>query len=352
MKLTDLAAAVDREMAAQDAGAATGDAVLKGDGYKLVVQNMTSTAFDIVKQRAKESEWLEGGERPRRLNIGLGQANVLCQMKYAERLAFIAEGLPLILDSARDLWAAGRQLVDAPRSANVLEGHAEEEAAKILILMDIVRCPPNLVSSRAGTMVKWFYDHLARLIYAKAVSWRATDVAYLREAVDRSRQAHYVEGNYGEYIMPNDEIYGRESRLYVDIEVQEDDHIPWSVPRGYQGPRFFDDTPVLRLANAMLALGMFSPAGLRATSEVWGKADFTNERTGCESDALIWELLERLDREKLFTEAAEDKHVSTLRGHWQLPMYHIDFSMVTVPLDELQRERDRLLWREIGDVPY
>ena len=83
----------------------------------------------------------------------------------------------------------------------------------------------------------------------------------------------------------------------------------------------------------MAALGIFSPAGLRATSEVFGKADFTDERSGAESDALIWELLERLEREKLFTEAAADKHVSTLRGHWQLPMYHVDFSMVTMPLD-------------------
>ena len=261
-------------------------------------------------------------------------------MKYAERIDFIAEGLPLLLNSARELWDAGQQLKDAPRAANVLEGHAEQEAAKILILLDIVRCPKPLIASRVGTMVKWFYDHLARLIYAKSVSWSAPSIKDLRSYVDDLRKAHYVEGDYGEYIMPNDEIYGREARLYVDIEAQEEGYVGWSVPHGSRGPRFFDDMPILRLANAMSALGMFTPQGLRATAEVWGSVDFEDARTGVESAALIW---------KLLTDSAEDKHVATLR-RWQLPMYHLDFSMIGVPLEVLERERERLLYNEMG--PY
>lgn len=290
--------------------------------------------------------------KPSKLDIGLRNANRLCRMRHAERLDFIADGLPLLLDSAREMWAAARQLKDSPRAANVLESHAEEEGAKILILLDLVRCPKALVGSCAGPMVRWFYDHLARLIYAKAVSWSATDVAYLRKAVNDSRKAHYVEGDYGEYIMPNDEIYGRESKLYVDIEAQEEGYLGWSVPRGSTLFGHFGDPPVLRLAEAMSALGIFTPKGLRATSEVWGKVDFTDARTGCESDALIQELLERADREKLFTAAAENRHVGTLRQAWQLPMYHLDFSMIAVPRDELKRERDRLLSNETGADYY
>jgi hypothetical protein len=54
----------------------------------------------------------------------------------------------------------------------VLKGFAEEEAAKILILVDAVRCPPKLISSKLKRIVGWFYDHLARLIYAEAVAWK------------------------------------------------------------------------------------------------------------------------------------------------------------------------------------
>jgi hypothetical protein len=103
-----------------------------------------------------------------------------------------------------------------------LVNHAEEEAAKILIVMDIVRRPQKLCASKLGPMVKWFYDHLARLIYANAASWKPMHVTQLREYVDDMRKAHYLEEEFGEYILPNREIFSRESNLYADIEAYED----------------------------------------------------------------------------------------------------------------------------------
>ena len=116
--------------------------------------------------------------------VGLSQAHRLCQMPQSERLAFIADGLPIMLASARGFWQAAKQLDGQVREAVVLARHSEEEAAKVLILMDIVRCPKRLVSSKIGSMVKWFYCHLTRLIYAEAVSWKPNDVTELRRYVD------------------------------------------------------------------------------------------------------------------------------------------------------------------------
>ena len=59
----------------------------------------------------------------------------------------------------------------------MLEGYAKEEAAKILILVDAVRCPPKLIASKLNRIVGWFYDHLARLIYAEAATGRPTKAA-------------------------------------------------------------------------------------------------------------------------------------------------------------------------------
>jgi hypothetical protein len=67
-----------------------------------------------------------------KLNFGLGQARILCRTPTNERLDLIAEGLPIILESARGFWTASEQLADKPREADVLEGFTEEEAAKIL----------------------------------------------------------------------------------------------------------------------------------------------------------------------------------------------------------------------------
>ncbi len=151
------------------------------------------------------------------------QAKRLCQLPQQQRLDFIAEGLPIILDSAQGFWAASQKLEDLPREAKVLEGFAEEEAAKILILVDAVRCPPKLISSKLNRIIGWFYDHLARLIYADAVSWKPMNFTQLREYVDRQRRGHYVEGYAGEYIMPNWAVYERESGLYADVEAYQDD---------------------------------------------------------------------------------------------------------------------------------
>lgn len=86
-------------------------------------------------------------------NSGLRQATRLCQMRYDDRLTFLAEGLPIILKSSRGFWAASQQIKEISREADVLKNHAEEEAAKILIIMDMVRCPKKLCASKMGAMV-------------------------------------------------------------------------------------------------------------------------------------------------------------------------------------------------------
>ena len=142
----------------------------------------------------------------------------------------------------------------------MLEGYAEEEAAKILILVDAVRCPPKLVASRLNKIVGWFYNHLARLIYAEAVSWKPTHLAELREYVDRQRRGHYLEGNAGEYIAPNWAVYQRESLLYADIEAYQDGKLEWSSPRDPAYGHFGSFRPPRATRRRGLEqVGMFTP---------------------------------------------------------------------------------------------
>ena len=68
-----------------------------------------------------------------KLNIGLRRGNILCEMKYDDRLAFIGEGLPIVLESARGFWQASQHLRSSDREATVLHDHAVEEAGKYLI---------------------------------------------------------------------------------------------------------------------------------------------------------------------------------------------------------------------------
>jgi hypothetical protein len=82
------------------------------------------------------------------------------------------------------------------------------------------------------------------------------------------------------------------------------------------------------------------------------RLEFVDAQDFSDSRRLTRELLGRLDREGLFTEAAEDRHVDTLFNTWQMPMYNLEFTLVHVPLEELRRQRDNLFYAEVGSDYY
>ena len=281
-------------------------------------------------------------------NIGVGQAKVLCQMSHNERLRFISDGLPVILQSAQGYWQASHKLKKHPREASVLLGNATEEAAKILILMDAIRCPDKIVSSKIGKIVSWFYNHLARLIYAEAVYWNPTNTRELREYVDRQRLSHSVDGQLGEFIFPNWSLYTRESQMYADVFRENDQSPSWQEPSLYLSEITSFKPLVIELTEVMSALGMFKYEGLVAISDIWKKKTFSENEDSRDARYLTRLLLDRLVEENLPTEDANQTDAKVLFKNWQLPMYDFDFSLINVSIEELNQEQDRMLYSQIG----
>ena len=289
-------------------------------------------------------------DNEKQLNTGLKRARLLCQKQPEELLAFLAEGLPKILASAQGYWQASNQLKDMPREAGALRGLSEEEAAKILIMMDAVRCPSKLRSSKLGEITRWFYDHRTRLIYANAATWNADNIKQLREYVDEEQLSHKLEGIFGELIIPNWIDYEREGLLYVDIFSSEGGELEWNSPE-IVSPLIPGYVPKsLLVAEAMAAVGIFTFQGLKATSDIWGQMIFTNTEKYWEAIQLTKMLLERLAEENLMGETTVmQKHVNTLINYWQMPMYDFNFGTISVSVDEVNEMRARMLWAEIGD---
>lgn len=281
---------------------------------------------------------------------GNRRADILTQLSQRDRLAFIAEGLPIIAASAHSFWDAVQHLEQGSREQNVLEGFAIEEAAKVLILMDLVRCPSKHIARRVKGIVKTFYDHLSRMIYADAQCWRPVDVTELQTYVDRERQGHYLEGYVGEYIVPNWKLYSRESTMYADIEVHEDGKPQWSAPCGNGSSlQMFGGPPLpFLLIEAMTALGMFTGKGVRIVHQVWQRLDFTDTQHFDDHRRLFREMLEKLIAANLPSDDATDDHVWQLNSHWQMPMYNLQFGRVAVDLEVLEAEREAALWHEVG----
>jgi hypothetical protein len=114
----------------------------------------TSQGQQGIARVADESDggWPSKRKDEDKISFGNRHAGVLCNMTRSAQLDLLAEGLPVTLRSAQGFWAGATQLVDHPREARVLEGFCEEECAKIMILMDLVRCPKKLASRRAGKL--------------------------------------------------------------------------------------------------------------------------------------------------------------------------------------------------------
>ena len=271
----------------------------------------------------------------------------LCNMKHGDCLAFLAEGLPVILTSARSMWEGSLELEESRhREAAVLRILAEEEAAKILVMMDVVRCPSRLFARRIGNIVQWSYSHLSRLIYASATMWQATSVEQLREYVDAERKTHSLGGFAGEFIMPNLYLHERESLLYADIEADEYGNLSWSDPLQKAlapGSSLDKGRPPesLTLAQALDALGVFKLAGLQATAKIWGQVDFTDTVRWEKAIELGKQLVDLLCRDELPHEGVTEKDADWLINHWQMPMYNLDLSQIPVSMKELEDTRQR-----------
>lgn len=116
--------------------------------------------------------------------IGLKQGRQIANMSHAARLTFVAEGLPLLVRSALDYWRAAELLERHLREAEVVGRNAEEEAAKALILIDIIRCPPKRAAAHAGRLMGFFYNHLSRLIWADMCGASVENPAEVQHYVD------------------------------------------------------------------------------------------------------------------------------------------------------------------------
>src|SRR6266496_1328505 len=115
---------------------------------------------------------------PRRLRT-------ISQVPEARRFSVLGEGLELLADNVATLEHDAGTLGAARRhrGAAVLRCFAEEEAAKVMILVDLARAGWNDRDAVKACMAN-FYSHLARGLYVRAYRGSPADLAEVREHVD------------------------------------------------------------------------------------------------------------------------------------------------------------------------
>jgi len=189
----------------------------------------------------------------------------------------IAKGIDLIINNSRAMLKDADILFkqNHQRGNSILQALANEEAAKVLILIDAVRCPFNF-KDHLSRQLGWFNHHLAKGIYTESCYWKMESYSKLLEAVESERERYYLDGpNDIDWIFFNRILGEREGTIYVDYVEIEGKHI-WQIPSDLQ----FLNKPVscvLDLCTSMYELGFFTLEGLREMSNFWKRIQITED---------------------------------------------------------------------------
>ncbi len=266
----------------------------------------------------------------------------LCQLKDADLFKEVAEGTSLIVECANRLDAAAQKLSksDDHHAARIIGNLAEEEAAKALILIDAVRCPPAKSKQKARTL-SYFYSHLAKGIYVDVTGLSPANFAEITRHIDDAREQYYLDGPVDvDWIFPNRITQRREDDLYVGYVREGNDEAGryWHHPIIDRLP-FYWTSPAIRLIIAMQQAGMTTHEGLAVVAEVWRPVEVKLETTKDELEGLNWQTLETLESRGLLA-IDDEKGNRSIRDDWSFPLWSLCLGLRKVDrakLREIQR---------------
>ncbi|MFJ3825411.1 hypothetical protein [Streptomyces nodosus] len=266
----------------------------------------------------------------------------------AERLALIAEGLELLAEHVSTLRDDLLHLQDAERSrgAAVIDGLASEEAAKMLILLDVVRMGWSDTGAVRGQL-RNFYNHLARGIYARLIAGRPADLAEVRRYAESLRRELYLDGpNDVDWIFRNSVEADREESLYVDYVTSEGDSA-WITPARLSDlKRSSWPSMVVDLALALHRLGCTSEKGLEIIAKEWDSFSLDDDTHWVKVEAINKRILNELHAAGLCSDDLTRADIRLALEQWIFPLGGVDLSPIKVTKTELLAERERWVARQ------
>ncbi|MXX19761.1 MAG: hypothetical protein F4X03_09235 [Dehalococcoidia bacterium] len=251
----------------------------------------------------------------------------LASLSDAERLKAISEGVNHLAANVERLDQAAHSLADAgdPTTATLLGNFASEEAAKILLLVDVVRCPPEQSSLR-GTVLKLYYDHLWKGIYVCACEWRPATFEEFRDYVRAECEPYYLDGPASvDWVFPNEILATRESLVYVDY-LQDITGLPKErAPNWWHAPsevsQYYVTSRCIEVALALFRSGLGTPLGLEVVADVWRDFDPVEGTTSDELHSTVLATLEAMSDRAGFPEGRPSEEDMMAMLQWPFPLW-------------------------------
>ena len=237
----------------------------------------------------------------------------------------ISEGITHIVENIASLNKAAISLYEAEeyRASEILRGYTEEEAAKVLILIDLVRCPRNNQSERVETL-ECFYDHLAKLIYAQICSYHIYSFEEALQIIEIDRRPIYLDGLKNvDWIISNPIKSARENLIYVDYVqdiTEENGSYFWTYPlqSDLPWPRYMTPASV-NVAKAIFNIGATTPKGLVLIADIWREFEPTMKTSHEDLNNYKLHTLERLNEEGLYSSNDSDEQI--IMASWPFPLW-------------------------------
>ncbi len=271
----------------------------------------------------------------------------------------VARGIDHLVSNIRRLDAVAQRASNDgdEATASLLGNFADEEAAKVLILLDAVRCPQSDQRARARTLKRW-NSHLWKGIYTRACHLRPANLSDVASYVEYEMQPFYLDGPRDvDWIFRNEINSERERKIYVDLvadftKTGKDGHEPyWTTPQDFTFSfGGYRSSNCVEVALALHAHGIASERGLKHVAAIWHPIDpETINLPGLL--AYVNETLSavRLDSEAETAEETDLPSPSPL-ANWPFPLWSVaepakikqsEFEL----LDALREDRDAELRR-------
>ena len=269
----------------------------------------------------------------------------------------VALGIDNLVSNIRRLDASAQRASDDgdEPTASLLGNFADEEAAKVLILIDAVRCPWSEARARARTLKRWS-KHLWKGIYTRACDWRPVNLSEAASYIEQEMQPFYLDGPLGvDWIFRNEIISERERQIYVDLvedvtETGKECQEPyWTRPQDFTSSmRTYRTSMCVEVALALHAHGIASARGLEHVAAIWQPID----PGSIDSSDLFANIKETLSAVRLDSAAVavqeEDLPSPSPLANWVFPLWSIpepQEANSTEFLDSLRETRDAELKR-------
>lgn len=268
----------------------------------------------------------------------------LVQLSDSELFEKLELGIKLCVDNAQRIEADAALLFEhkRERGARILRMAAQEEAAKVLILLDAARCPRDRALEFSHQLQN-FTNHLAKGIYAESCDWKPSQFRNLREWTERARQEFYLDGpNDVDWIFYNDILRRREDTVYVDYYESDGKH-EWHDPQFGEGsPEYATYIPssAVRMIDALANTGCLSAPALAEIAAIWREVELHDELEWRALRDVIIQTLDALKGKGLLIERPNEEYARIVND-WLYPLWPLDVrTFIKVDQKDLRKIQD------------